>query len=275
MKNSISSSLVAVLIALAGCASPQPTLQSTTKFITAPSHSAVPTGTYATPTNLKGTTIGSVNTKDMKSNWEMIALDGNLWELRNNLYPATNEFNFVMNRGLNGTLEINPKTKQQEILPSEYSIPTQWMISGTTNPVREVTLDARVLKANVSELEKFVNGGDGVLKASAGLVDFGLNTRNINGNEYLFLKRGTNNTSATNYLVMPVNGLKIKVYLQTGTLTLRNQTYGAYLPTTYSSNDFYDLMDQRRQARLPKPGNTTRTNTTPTAPVFPITGISP
>ena len=157
MKNSISSSLVAVLIALAGCASPQPTLQSTTKFITAPSHSAVPTGTYATPTNLKGTTIGSVNTKDMKSNWEMIALDGNLWELRNNLYPATNEFNFVMNRGLNGTLEINPKTKQQEILPSEYSIPTQWMISGTTNPVREVTLDARVLKANVSELEKFVN----------------------------------------------------------------------------------------------------------------------
>ncbi len=221
------------LVALAtACSSTQ--ISQGVKYTTKANHSAVPTGSYATPQNVKGTTLGTVNSKDMKSEFEFITVDGNILEVRSLPSPATNELNYTLSFPLQGTLDINTTKRTSEIKPTSYFVPTQWM-NTNNSPIRQVTLDPSVLRADVTKLERLVKdsgNANGILNVSR-LVEFGLQSKRIRNEDYLFLKTGTNGVK--DYILMPAKGLDISANLPTGEMTLRNETAGLYSLKKYDA----------------------------------------
>ena len=148
-------------------------------------HSAVATGNYATPQNAKDLAIGSFNYKDIPAQWKLLSIDGTIFGVQTNVYHEKNALDWAMIRPTEGSLDIDPKTKTQGFVPAEYFIPTQTMVG--TNVAHRVEIDSSKLKANVTDLASIVNGRDGILDVYK-LVDFGLRTYKVGGEDILFFK---------------------------------------------------------------------------------------
>lgn len=238
MNNSLKNIIATSLVALAtGCSTSQitPNVQYTTK----PNHSAIPTGTYATPQNVKGTTLGTLNSKDMKSQFEFTVIDGNILEVRDNPSPYKNELSYTLSYALNGRLDIDTSKKTQELRPLTYFVPTQWMMDNTNDIVRKVTLDPRSFRADVTKLGRIVNESgkeNGILKVSD-LITFGLQSKKIRNNDYLFLKNGS--SGFRDYVMMPAKNLGVIVDLRNGELTLKNEG-GLYRLIEYDAKRIED-----------------------------------
>ncbi|MEK6825599.1 MAG: hypothetical protein AABY00_02320 [Nanoarchaeota archaeon] len=283
MKNSLKNILGMGAIALATACSPTQVAQSVariasastnaplaqTRFVTNATHSAIPVGTYTNTSTLTGSALGSFDTKAAKTDYEFIAVDGHIVEVRNHPYPATNELNVVFSHPLNGELEMSLANKSHTLNPSTVYVPTRWMLNSTSNvPVRQFTINPRQLKAKVADLENTVGAsGNGVLYTSKPLADFSLNTRRIGTNDYCFFDNGSCG-QFEDYALMNTRGMNVKTDLSTGILTPRNES-GAYVLVPYSASDFNRLVEQRKSA------SRVSTNVPPQPQVLGISNPSP